>query len=90
MSNPRLCSVSPRIRAVSFRSILRKSRLTSFPIKESSTSMTCEYVRFSQKRMAVSSVPEATAAPFIAPTEVPDTALKRIPSSLRAFHAPIS
>ena len=88
-SKPRLRTMSATLRSVLLSSESGMSRFMSRRISSSSTSMTWEKWMLFQTFSAFSRSSMTIMAPLSAPTDVPDTAEKRIPASRRAFHAPI-
>ena len=88
-SKPRLRTMSATLRSVLLSSESGMSRFMSRRISSSSTSMTWEKWILFQTFSAFSRSSMTIMAPLSAPTDVPDTAEKRMPASRRAFHAPI-
>ena len=86
-SKPRLRTMSATLRSVLLSSESGMSRFMSRRI--SSSSMTWEKWMLFQTFSAFSRSSMTIMAPLSAPTDVPDTAEKRMPASRRAFHAPI-
>ena len=88
-SKPRLRMISATLCRVFLSSERGMSRFIRRRISSSSTSMTWEKWMLFQTSSAFCRSSMTIMAPLSAPTDVPDTAEKRMPASRSAFHAPI-